>query len=196
MGRKIFWVGVPPPLRRRPPPSRHVPWLTRLRVGTCGGVAPSTARPAPGASPSWAGSRRRRGLDHGGLTDSEGSPGPAPGCGPPGGLSQGRAGHCGWGWTSGGKTRSEYDAQANADSISRVFSGALKGRTSGVGPYATLTRLPSCPTPVECMPARGPPAFCRPGRTLETLVWSVPQAGLPAGVSQPGHGPGHSDVLK
>ena len=25
MGRKIFWVGVPPPLRRRPPPSRHVP---------------------------------------------------------------------------------------------------------------------------------------------------------------------------
>ena len=67
----------------RPPVTS--PWLTRLRVGTCGGVASSTARLAPGASPLWGGSRRRRGLDHGGLAGSEGSPGPAPGCGPPGG---------------------------------------------------------------------------------------------------------------
>ena len=54
----------------RPPVAS--PWLTRPRVGTRGGVAPSTARPAPGASPSWGGSRRRRGLDHGGLADSDG----------------------------------------------------------------------------------------------------------------------------
>ena len=50
-----FWVGVPPPLRRRPPPSRHVPLVARQRVRTSEGVAPSPARPAPGASPSWVG---------------------------------------------------------------------------------------------------------------------------------------------
>ena len=77
MGREYFGLEC---LHRsagvhRPPVAS--PWLTRLRVGTCGGVAPSAARPAPGASPSWGGSRR--GLDHGGLADSEGSPGPAPG---------------------------------------------------------------------------------------------------------------------
>ena len=101
-GRCVLWIGVPPPLRRRPPPSRHVPLAHP--AGTRGGVAPSAARPGPGASPSWAGSRRRRGLHHGGLADSEGSPGPAPGRGPPGGPNQGRVGGA---RRAKGETRSE-----------------------------------------------------------------------------------------
>ena len=67
----------------RPPVTS--PWRTQPRVGTCGGVARSVARPAPGASPSWGESRRWCGLDHGGLADSEGSSGPAPSRRPPGG---------------------------------------------------------------------------------------------------------------
>ena len=48
-------------------------------------AALSTARHVPEASPAWAGSLLRRGLDHGGLVDSAGSPDPAPGSGPPDG---------------------------------------------------------------------------------------------------------------
>ena len=75
------------------------PWLTRLRGGDVtvrrSGLVHGPSRPR--SVSVVGGSRRRRGLDHGGLADSEGSPGPAPGCGPPDGpnhliMGPGRSG--------------------------------------------------------------------------------------------------------
>ena len=77
------------------------------------------------------GSRRRRGLDHGGLADSEGSPGPVPVCGPPGGPNQGRVGGA---RKAESEKRSKREARAYAFLLCdfcRLFS--LKGRTSVAG---------------------------------------------------------------
>ena len=87
-----FWVGVPPPPRRRPPSSRHVPLTHPAADRDERRSGPVHGPSRPRSDSVMGGSRRRRGLDHGGLADSEGSPGPAPVCGPPGGPNQGRVG--------------------------------------------------------------------------------------------------------
>ena len=132
------------------------PWCTRLRVETRGRVAPSAARPVPGASPSWGESRRLRGLDHGGLADSEGSPGLAPSRGPPGGPNQGRVGGA---RKAGSEKKSKRKAQANAVFLSGISdaSSVLKGRTSGGPVLSVLSLLSGGPTPDEWEVNRGPP---------------------------------------
>ena len=56
-GPMYVWIGVPPPLRRRPPPSRHVP----LAHPTAGRDARRVPRSRPVPTPKIL----RRGLDHG-----------------------------------------------------------------------------------------------------------------------------------
>ena len=95
-GPLAFWIGVPPPLRRRPPPSRHVPWLSG-----CGWRrAEEWPRPRPVPPPErlrrgWvtepARPRSRRSHQLGRVTR------PGAGCGPPGGpnhpiMGPGRSG--------------------------------------------------------------------------------------------------------
>ena len=147
-----------------------------------------TARPAPGASPSWGGSRRRRGLDHDGLADSEGSPGPAPGCVPPGGPNQGRVGGA---RKAESETRSKREAQANANSSGiSVASSVLKGHASGVGPWSLFRRFSRAALlRVSEWPLVGHHSL--PPHTRAVSVRSVPTAGSRA-VGQfpsPGHGP-------
>ena len=117
------------------------PWCTRLRVETRGRVAPSAARPIPGASPSWGESRRLRGLDHGGLADSEGSPGLAPSRGPPGGPNQGRVGGA---RKAESETRSKRKAPARANFL-RIFWNfcclfSPQGSRFGCGPVLSVRR--------------------------------------------------------
>ena len=157
MGRCMFWIGVPPPLRRRPPPRRHVPLAHPTAGRDARRSAPFAARPDPEDSPSWAGSRRRRCLDHGGLADSEGSPGPAPGRGPPGRPNKGRVGGA---RKVESETRSKRKAGANAVFLSEisVASSCLhEGSRSGCGlVLSLLTLLSGGPTPDECEVTRRP----------------------------------------
>ena len=90
----------------RPPVTS--PWLTRLRVGTCG-----RPRPVPPWSVSVVGwvtalarPRSRR------TADSEGSPGPAAGSGPLGGPNQGRV---------GGARKSESETRSKRCTLANAF---------------------------------------------------------------------------
>ena len=118
----------------RPPVTS--PWLTRPRVGTSGGVAPSTARPAPGASPSWAWSRRPITADS---PTWKGHPARRPSAGRRAGPTKG-------GWVGLEKRRARRGASAKLTRmrfLSREFSTRdtlevsldLKGRSRGAGPY-------------------------------------------------------------
>ena len=161
LGQKIIWIGVPPPLRRRAPPSRHV----LLALPAAGrdmrrnDFVHGPSRPRSVSVVGWVttparprlGSRRTRRLGRVAL------PGARPGREPPGRLNQGRVVGA---RKAESETRSKRAAQANAVSVSQVFLGtssALKSRGSGVVPYTILTRLSSGPTPIECRAARGPP---------------------------------------
>ena len=142
------------------------------------------------------GSRRRRGFDHGGLADSEGSPGPAPVCGPPGGPNQGRVGGA---RKAESETRSKREASCICLSSLRlsVASSVLKGRASGVGPYSLFCRF--CRSALLRMSARrlmGRRSL--PPHTRVVRVRSVPTAGSRAGSQfpSPGHGPGLSVLNK
>ena len=88
------------------------------------GRAEEWPRPRPVPPPerlrrAWGESRRRRGFDHGGLADSEGSPRPAPSSGPAGGPNQGRVGGA---RKSKSEAMSKCEARANANSGISVAS--------------------------------------------------------------------------
>ena len=163
------------------------------------GRAEEWPRPRPVPPPerlrrAWGESRRRRGLYHGGLADSEGSPRPAPSSGPPGGPNQGRVGGA---RKSKSEAMSKCEARANANSGISVASSDLKGHASGVGPYSLFCRF--CRSALLRMSARrlmGRRSL--PPHTRVVRVRSVPTAGSRAGSQfpSPGHGPGLSVLNK
>ena len=131
-GPMYVWIGVPPPLRRRPPPSRHVP----LAHPTAGRDARRVPRSRPVPTPKIL----RRGLDHGAgaasiTADSptrKGRPARRPAEGRRAGLIKG-------GWVGlESDTRSKREAGANAVFLLEisVASSGLKGRGPGVGQYS------------------------------------------------------------
>ena len=127
------------------------------------------------------GSRRRRGLDHGGLADSEGSPGPAPVCGPPGGPNQGRVG-------GARKAESETRSRREAWRLHLLLEFLLPLQFRGHDPGAArcLRSVASVERPYSGRvrwATRGPPASAaaHSGRQGE----SVPHSGSQPGVSTP-----------
>ena len=91
----LGWCASTAPPASAALPSRPPGSPVACRDERRGGPVPGPSRPR--SVSVLGGSRRRRGLDHGGLADSEGSPGPAPVCGPPGGpnhpiMGPGRSG--------------------------------------------------------------------------------------------------------
>jgi hypothetical protein len=182
---------VPPPLRRRPPPSRHVPWLSG-----CGWRrAEKWPRPRPVPPPErlrrgWvtepARPRSRRSHQLGRVTR------PGAGCGPPGGPNQGRVGGA---RKAESETRSKREAEANPRSGISVASSDLnwnfcclfRSQESrfGCGPVHSVRSLRSGgPTPNECEAAHRPPfsAAAHPGRQCEV---STPIPAHRPGVSSP-----------
>ena len=92
----LGWCASTAPPASAARPSRPPGSPAACRDERRGGPVPGPSRPR--SVSVLGGSRRRRGLDHGGLADSEGSPGPAPVCGPPGGpnhpiMGPGRSGN-------------------------------------------------------------------------------------------------------
>ena len=167
-------------------PAVTSPWRIRPREEMRGEMTSSTARPDPEASPSWDGSRRRRGLEHGRLVDSEGSPGPAPGRGPTGGPNQERVGGT---RKAESETRSKREAEASAISLSRIFRVPLQPSRVAVRVWARTLFKPVCRAAALRLNAR----WLVVRRPLPPHIRDVsvnPSGHGPELVLPPGHGPG------
>ena len=179
-GPMAFWIGVPPPLRRRPPPSRHVPWLSG-----CGWRrAEKWPRPRPVPPPErlrrgWvtepARPRSRRSHQLGRVTR------PGAGCEPPGGPNQGRV---------GGARKAESETRSKREAwrlhLLLEFLLPLQFRSHDPGAARCLRSVASVERPYSGRvrwATRGPPASAaaHSGRQGE----SVPHSGSQPGVSTP-----------
>ena len=175
MGQCMFWISVPPPLRRRPPPSRHVPLVHPAAGGDVWRNGPVRVPSRPRSVSVMGCTAPGRPLAR--LTRRLGRvsrPGTRPRAA---GRAQPRAG--GWGSKAESETRSKCEAQANANSSGiSVASSDLNGRASDVGPYSLFRRF--CRAAILRVWGgswAGPPisAAAHPGRQCDSdCVRSVP----------------------